>query len=191
MKNENVNLITDEMSQNIIKTAEKIVTLHGSDGLTVRKILQELNITNRVFYNRFHNIDEVLEIVYNNTIMKVRKSLEMEYDGKQDFFEFVTELVANALIKSYDKKKKFNQYVFENDSLSQYNHEWYIGKIKALFDYAKQRNLIKDVDVDTLSYAIWCFCRGFNADAVMRLTKDEAVKRIKYSFSILLDGLRK
>lgn len=191
MKNENVNLITDEMSQNIIKTAEKMVTLHGSDGLTVRKILQELNITNRVFYNRFHNIDEVLEIVYNNTIMKVRKSLEMEYDGKQDFFEFVTELVANALIKSYDKKKKFNQYVFENDSLSQYNHEWYIGKIKALFDYAKQRNLIKDVDVDTLSYAIWCFCRGFNADAVMRLTKDEAVKRIKYSFSILLDGLRK
>ena len=179
------------MSQNIIKTAEKIVTLHGSDGLTVRKILQDLNITNRVFYNRFHNIDEVLEIVYNNTIMKVRKSLEMEYDGKQDFFEFVTELVANALIKSYDKKKKFNQYVFENDSLSHYNHEWYIDKIKELFAYAKQQNLIKDVDVDTLSYAIWCFCRGFNADAVMRLTKDEAVKRIKYSFSILLDGLRK
>ena len=191
MKNENINLITDEMSQNIVKTAEKIVTLQGSGGLTVRRILQELNITNRVFYNRFHNIDEVLEIVYNNTIMKVRKSLEMQYDGKQDFFEFVTDLVANALVKSYDKKKKFNQYVFENDSLSQYNHEWYIDKIKELFAYAKQQNLIKDVDVDTLSYAIWCFCRGFNADAVMRLTKDEAVRRIKYSFSILLDGLRK
>ena len=191
MENKNTSLITDEMSQSIIKTAEKIVTRDGSDDLTVRKILQEMNITNRVFYNRFRNIDEVLETVYNNTIMKVRKSLEMEYDGKQDFFEFVTDLVANALIKSYDKKKKFNQYVFENDSLSQYNHEWYIDKIKGLFAYAKQRNLIKDIDEDSLSYAIWCFCRGFNADAVMRLSKEEAVRRIKYSFSILLDGLRK
>ena len=53
-------LITDAMSEKIIETAEKIATTDGASTLTVRRILKELGITNRVFYNRFRNIDEVL-----------------------------------------------------------------------------------------------------------------------------------
>ena len=42
-----------------------------------------------------------------------------------------------------------------------------------------------------MSYAIWCFCRGYNADAVGRhLPMDLAVQNFRYSFSILLDGMR-
>ena len=66
--------ICDEMSQKIIETAEALVMTQGTHMLTVRSILKELNITNRVFYNRFRNIDEVLNIVYKNTSMKVRES---------------------------------------------------------------------------------------------------------------------
>ena len=62
--NEKEGLINDEMSQKIIEHTESLVTLHGSRCITVRKILSEMGITNRVFYNRFHNIDQVLEIVY-------------------------------------------------------------------------------------------------------------------------------
>ena len=65
-------------------------------------------------------------------------------------------------------------------------------KIKKLIDYAKSHGLIKDVDSDVMSYAIWCFCRGYNADSVGRgLPKEEAVKNFKYSFGFLLDGLKK
>ena len=78
---EKLELIKDEMSEKIINVAEKIVTMSGTT-VTVRKILKELGITNRVFYNRFHNIDEVLKIVYTNTIERVRQSLEKDYDGK-------------------------------------------------------------------------------------------------------------
>ncbi|MBQ7913785.1 MAG: TetR/AcrR family transcriptional regulator [Clostridia bacterium] len=183
-------LIKDATSEKIIAAAEKIATQSGE--VTVRKILRELGVTNRVFYNRFHNVDEVLEIVYNNTVSKIRESMATEYDGKRDFFEYVTDAVTETLVLSYDLKMKFNRYVFEYDSLSQSNYTWYMERIKKLFAYAKERGIVRpDIDAETLSYAIWCFCRGYNADAVERnLPKDEAVEKFRYSFSILLDGLK-
>ena len=190
--NDKIELIIDEMSEKIVKAAESIVTSSGTSSLTVRKILQTLGITNRVFYNRFRNIDEVLAIVYKNTVLKIRESVVMDFDNETDFFEGVTDMVVKTLISSYDKKMQFNSYVFENDSLSQSNYEWWTGEIKKLIVYAKEHNYIKDVDEEIMSYSVWCFCRGFNADAVGRkLPREEAVQYFKYSFGILLDGLRK
>ena len=182
-------LIWDEMSEKIIEATEGLVMASGQ--VTVRDVLKKLDITNRVFYNRFHNIEDVLEIVYVNTVKKVRESMTTEYDGKQDFFDYVVDVVADTLIASYDIKMKFNQYVFELDSVSQNNYDWYMERIKKLFACAYAQGLVKDVDVDKMSYAIWCFCRGYNADAVMRLSKEEAVQNFKYSFRVLLDGLKK
>ncbi|MBQ8576808.1 MAG: TetR/AcrR family transcriptional regulator [Clostridia bacterium] len=183
--------IHDAMSDKIIETAEALVMQDGAEDLTVRKILRTLNITNRVFYNRFHNIGEVLEIVYRSTIMKVRESITPPADSRQDFFDYVIDVVANTLLISYDTKMRFNQYVFENDSRSQLNYNWWKAEISRIIDYAKQQHFIRDVDTDIMSYAIWCFIRGYNADAVGRnLPRDEAERNFRYSFRILLDGMK-
>lgn len=183
-------LISDEMSDTIIKTAEMLATSFGTENITVRKILNELGITNRVFYNRFRNIDEVLDIVYKNTVVKIRSSILSKFDPEGDFFDQIIDIVANTLIMSYENKMNFNQYVFETDSVSQSNYEWWKAEIKKLIEYGKCRGILKDVDSDMMSYSIWCFIRGYNADAVGRkLPKDKAVKNFKYSFRILLDGM--
>lgn len=190
--NDKTELICDEMSQKIIETAERIVTASGADSLTVRKLLQALDITNRVFYNRFRNIGDVLSIVYKNTVLKIRESVVTDFTNETDFFERVTEMVIGTLLSSYDKKMQFNSYVFENDSLSRSNYEWWTTEIKKLIVHAKTNGYIKDVDEEIMSYSIWCFCRGFNADAVGRkLPREDAVRQFRYSFGILMDGLRK
>ena len=184
-------LINDDMSKRIISTAEQIAYDAGAESLTVRRILQALGVTNRVFYNRFHNIGEVLDIIYKNTAQKIRDILPEELDGKKDFFEQVTELVASALAISYHSKRQLNSYVFENDSASDANCRWWTEKIRDIIEYAKKKRYIKDVDSEAMSYSIWCFCRGYNADAVGRgLPMDEAIKNFKYSFGFLLDGMR-
>lgn len=185
-------LIVDEMSDRIVETAKSLVTLHGVSNLTVRRILKELNITNRVFYNRFHNIEEVLDIVYKKTTLKIRESITEDFDNSTDFFDHVMDVVVTSLVMSYETKMQFNQYVFENDSLSQSNYEWWTGQIKKLIDYAMEHDYIKQVDSDVLSYSLWCFCRGYNADAVGRkIPKEEAVANFKYSFNFILEGLKK
>ena len=165
---------------------------NGAHTVNVRKILLELGITNRVFYNRFRNVEDVLGIVYQRVSEQIRANVAWESDTQEEFFERVTDMVANTLIRSYDLKKQFNQYIFENDSRSQSNYEWWMNAIRQMLTYAKGKGYVRaDADVDVLSYSLWCFWRGYNADAVGRgVPKSEAIKNCKYSFGIILDGLR-
>ena len=188
---ENHELISDEMSESIIETAEKLAMDSGADNVNVRAILRELNITNRVFYNRFHNIGEVLGIVYCNMTLRIRESIISKFDPEGDYFGQIIDIVVNTLVMSYETKMKFNQYIFESDSVSGGNYEWWKSEIKKLIEFGKSRKYLRDVDSDAMGYAIWCFIRGYNADAVGRkLPREEAVKNFRYSFGILLDGMR-
>lgn len=184
-------LISDEMSKKIIDAAEKLAISLGAENVTVRKVLKKLEITNRVFYNRFHNIDDVLNEVYKNMALKIRESVQSSFDPDKDFFEQAIDIVANTLTISYDIKMNFADYFFESDSASNKNYEWWKSFITGLIEFGKSRKYLKDIDADIMSYAIWCFIRGYNADAVKRkLNKEEAVENFKYSFGILLDGMK-
>ena len=124
--------------------------------------------------------------------MRESVSAKVEGKSKEDFFEYINDILANVLIISYDTKKSFTQYVFDSDSISQSNYEWWLCEIKHIVEYGKVQGYIKDVDSDVLSYAIWCFCRGYNADAVGRkIPKEKAVENFKYSFSLLFEGIKK
>lgn len=184
-------LIIDDISYKIVESAAIIIQKEGINALNVSKILKRLNISNRVFYNRFNNLEEVLTEVYNRIVVQIREKLNPVYDGKTDFFEYVLTLITNSLELSYELKTQLNLYIFGNDSISEQNYQWYIERIKKLIDYAKDNQLIIDVDSDVISYTIWCAIRGYNADAVTRMQKDEAIKKIKYSFGLLLEGLKK
>ena len=63
MANASQDLIYDEMSEKIIEAVSHIATTDGVHSVNVRKVLKHLEISNRVFYNRFHNIEEVLNII--------------------------------------------------------------------------------------------------------------------------------
>lgn len=192
MIKKNNSLICDEMSLKIVSSAEKIAQTIGAEQVTVRSILKDLDITNRVFYNRFHNIEEVLNIVYQKTILKIRESLAAKYDPDKDFFSQVVDIVVKTLLLSYEVKMNFSRYVFENDSVSCENYEWWKNEIIKLIEYGKKNGYLKEIDSNVMSYAVWCFIRGYNADAIGRqLPKDEAVENFKYCFGILLDGMKK
>ena len=185
------NLIYDAVSEEIIEIAERIAIEDGPKNVTVRKILSVMDVTNRVFYNRFKNVDEVLEKVYAKTVIKMHDSIESEYDIKTDFFNYVMDVAVKVLIKTYDVKNRFSDYMFEFDSSTDTNRIWWMNKIKEIIEVAKATNqLKKDVDSDMLSYTVWCFFRGYNADAVKRqLSKEEAVKRFKFGLKCLFNGV--
>ncbi len=191
MEKEKNKRIQDEMSEKIIATVQRLAMECGTEKLTVRKILNELSITGRVFYNRFHDAQEVLAIAYQNTTAKIRESIEIELKPDLDFFDQVTEIVAGTLRLSYENKKSFSRYVFECDSASEENFCWWKEKILSLIRFGKQIGALRDVDAETVSYAIWCFIRGYNADALDRgLPKEKAIADFKYSFRLLLEGMR-
>ena len=185
-------LITDAVSDNIIEITEKLVTENGAHSVTASSVIRALGVSNRVFYNRFHNIDEVLKIVYRNLVLRMRKNIQIEFSENEDFFEYVKRIIVNSLTDTYDLKRNFSQYTFEHDSISEDNRIWWTTKIKQLFKYGMDKGLLKkDLDTDTLSYFLWCLCRGCNADAVSRnLTKEEASKCLLEGFIYFVEGVK-
>ncbi len=185
-------LITDAVSDNIIEITEKLVTENGAHSVTASSVIRALGVSNRVFYNRFHNIDEVLKIVYRNLVLRMRKNIQIEFSENEDFFEYAKRIIVNSLTDTYDLKKNFSQYTFEHDSISEDNRIWWTTKIKQLFKYGMDKGLLKkDLDTDTLSYFLWCLCRGCNADAVSRnLTKEEASKCLLEGFNYFVEGVK-
>ena len=191
MSSANEELIVDEMSQKIIDAASYLAATEGVHTVNVRKILNHLRITNRVFYNRFHNIDEVLKIISENSILEVRKSLKFHFDENKNFFEQIMDEVEKTLIISYETRMNFAHYVFENDSVSESNYKWWTEEIKKILNYAMKKGFIIKVDPDMTSYAIWCFIRGFNTDAIGRkIPLEEAIKIYRYGFKFILNGLK-
>ena len=193
VRKKNGTLLRDEVSEKIVETTEYLVIQQGVKTLTVRMVLKELGVTNRVFYNRFHNIDEVLNIVYEKVVLKMRENIQFPPTPGVDFFEYVEKVVLQCLLDTYELKKEFSQYTFEHDSLSKNNCDWWIAKIRELLLYGIEQKLLKeDLDVDTLSYFVWCFCRGCNADAVTRnISKEDAARSMKTGFSYFMEGIKR
>lgn len=190
MEKEREPLINDSTSERIINIVENIVLASGAEGITVRRVLKELNATNRVFYNRFTCIDEVLDIVYNRTAAKMRESI-LGFDQDGDFFTQITDIVENTLLVSYDTKRNFSNYIFKNDSTNSENYEWWTREIKKLLEFGISHGYFKKMNTDCMSYAIWCFIRGYNADAISRnLPREETAKNFRYCFGVLLDGMK-
>lgn len=186
-------LIHDEISDKIIEITARLTAENGAHTVTVRKILSELGTTNRVFYNRFHNIDEVLRIVYANAVVNMRQCFKSDYDSQDEFFDYCMDVAVNVFISTYDIKMQFRLYSFEHDSLTENNRAWWSDEMIKICEYARSKGLIKDdVDLETLSYSIWCFCRGYNTDAVSRgLSLDDALKYFRFAFGYFLEGIKK
>lgn len=184
-------LIKDGISEQIINTAEQLVQRDGGEKLTVRKVLQAMGgVSNRVFYNRFKNIDEVLNVLYERISTKLRDSITESFDPNGNFVGQVINVVSNTLIMSYDLKMNFNHYIFETDSVSNVNYEWWKAEIGKLIELGKKQGCLGNIDTQKMSYAIWCFIRGYNADALSRgIPRDTAVENFRYAFRILLTGM--
>ena len=185
------NLISDAISDEIVRLTEEIATRDGAHNVTVSRIISEMGVTNRVFYNRFRNIEEVLGVVYKKAVYEMRRSLISEYDVRTQFFDYVIDVCMKVLINTYDVKKQFSQYMFNLDSHGDENRIWWTNEIKKLISIGKELGHIKDVDSDKLSYTLWCFFRGYCADVVKRgMSKEEAAEYYKFGLMCLFDGVR-
>lgn len=185
-------MIHDEVSEEILACVDRLARQRSAEKNTVRDVLKELGITNRVFYNRFHNMDEVLNLLYQKMIHQVRESLTIPWQEGTDFLAHVKRIAAQTLIVSYTCKENLSRFVFDTDSVSDENYRWWVQEIKKLIALGQQHGQIReDLDGQMLSYAVWCFIRVFNADAMARnLSREEALTRFDYGFGIFLEGIR-
>ena len=139
---------------------------------------------------------ETLDYISPQTRLVIRQLLETGlaqtgFDPEGDFFGQVLDIVCATLVISYDNKMKLYKYVFETDSVSDENFVWWQGEIARIIEIGKARGLLRDVDTRAVSYAVWCFIRGYNADCIGRgIPKEQAEADFRYCFGLLLEGMK-
>lgn len=184
-------LIHDETSRQIIDIVKKLVLTKELHKITVRDVLHELQLTNRVFYNRFHNIDEVFAIIYRESIEKVRESLLTPWDGVNDFGEHLETIAMQTLRLIFESRRTLSPFLFDNNNVSSDNFVWWNQEIQKLLQTGKQVGYLRDdLEDDAISYSIWCFIRGFGADAMARsLPEEEALRLFACGLRGFLHGI--
>lgn len=184
--------IEDETSNRIIDTAMEIALSEGVSNLTVSKIIRAMDVTNRVFYNRFKDINDVITAVYERVVHKLRSCLDVKYDGKQDYCEFITDLAVSVLTETYKLKLHFAGYLYNYNAYNEENRIWWINHIAPLIDYGIEHGIFKKTDSRLLAYSVWCYCRGFTAATMdSNLSTDEGLAAFRIGFKCLMDGVRK
>ena len=99
--------LEDNISGKIIDCAMNIARENGVAAVTVSEILRKMEITNRVFYNRFKNIDEVIAELYKRVVDEMRICIDTEYDGRENYYEYLIGLAVSVLEKTYETKLHF------------------------------------------------------------------------------------
>lgn len=184
--------IEDEISLKIIDIAMEIALEEGIASLTVSKIINRMGVTNRVFYNRFKDILDVITAIYDEVVKQLRSCFDVKYDGKQDLCEYIMNLAVSVLEKTYETKLHFAGYLYNYEAFLEENREWWINQIIPLIDYGKNQGIFKQIDSKHLAYSVWCYCRGFNASSIGdNLSKDDAINAFRLGFKCLIDGARK
>ncbi|MCQ2417202.1 MAG: TetR/AcrR family transcriptional regulator [Oscillospiraceae bacterium] len=182
--------IHDAVSDKIIEIVSEIVRNEGAHKVTVRKIVNELGRTNRVFYNRFANCDEVLKIVYHNAFIRIREHTVPDLRDREHFFQFCIHTAVSVLKKTYAIKWQFRQYLFEHDSETEEERQWWNAIIKKYYQVALKNGFVRPMDEEALCFSIWCFCRGYYSNAIAReIPAEEAVRYFTFGFTSLLNGL--
>ena len=146
--------IRDDISDRIVQIVARIAAEEGAHKVTVKKVIAELGATNRVFYNRFSSIDEVLRIVYSNAVVQMHENIKPEFQDREGFLEFCVRTAVDVLMQTYDVKMMFRYYVFEHDSLTEDNRLWWAEKVRKYYRIALKLGFAKEVDEDLLCYAI-------------------------------------
>ncbi len=182
--------LEDETSKTIIATAAQIARREGMEELTVKRVLTELKVSNRVFYNRFRNIDDVIQVLYEDLVQEIRSSLERVQQPAQSYPDYLLELAVAAVEKIYQNTLHFKQYLFSYQVANDTNRDWWLKKIQQLLRRGMEQGELKVNDPVKMSYGVWCFCLGFHRDAVGdELTEQEAMDAFREAFSCLIQGM--
>lgn len=184
--------IEDETTKRIIETATAIAQQDGMEKLSVKRILEEMNVSNRVFYNRFRNIEDVIEVMYHEFVGNLRGRIELEKLAEDDhYYETLLELAVSVVRKMYHDDIHFRMRLLSYETSKASNRSWWLEQIEAILKDGVKRGLLKPMNEQAVSYGIWCFCLGYHKEALgQQVSEEEAIAGFIESFSFLIEGMK-
>lgn len=183
--------LEDETAKEIIRTATEIAQKEGIEQLSVKRILSEMGVSNRVFYNRFRNIDDIIQILYNELVEEIRSCIKLEQQEDQTYYDYLLDLAVGVVTKIYHNNLHFRRHLLSYQASKENNRNWWLNRIQTILKDGMNQGLLKPMKEDAVSYGVWCFCLGFHKEAIgENLSGKQAVAAFRESFALLIEGMK-
>lgn len=184
--------IEDKTTKAIVRTAAVIAQREGLEKLTVKRILSEMKVSNRVFYNRFRNIEDLIEVMYHQFVDTVRERINPErLADTEHYYETMLELAVGVVRKMYHNDIHFRLRLLSYEASKESNRNWWLKQIQEILKDGVNRGLLKPMNEQAVSYGVWCFCLGFHKDALGKnINEEEAISAFRESFSYFIEGMK-
>lgn len=184
--------IEDETTKEIIHTAKKIAQKEGLEQLSVKRILAEMKVSNRVFYNRFRNIEDVIELLYEQAVNSLREIIDLSLLEKDElYYETLENLAVNVVRCLYQNNIHFRARLLSYETSKDNNRNWWIEQIQTILCDGVTRGLLKPMDELGTARGIWCLCLGFHKEALGKsVPEQEAIASFRTFFTIFIEGMK-
>ncbi|MBE7042550.1 MAG: TetR/AcrR family transcriptional regulator [Ruminococcaceae bacterium] len=184
--------IEDETTVTIIRVAKEIAQKEGIEQLSVKRILTEMKVSNRVFYNRFRNIEDVIELLYEQAVNSFRGIIDLSLlEQSENYYETLENLAVNVVRCLYQNNIHFRARLLTYEASKDNNRNWWITQIQDILRNGVERGLLRPMDELAVARGIWCFCLGFHKEALGNsVSEQDAISSFRASFSIFISGMK-
>jgi AcrR family transcriptional regulator len=168
-----------EVKDEILSQAQRIIALHGLEGLSMRKLAKELGLTSTTIYNYYHNKDELFlmiltkgfEDIYDTCLAVYQtraEPYERIYAMAQAYIDFGIQnpsLYSLMFIENGPQYKDHSGTKLEIVARNELATSRKIGRlfIDTIIESAGKNSGLTDEDFEFYLTHFWCLLHGFIA----------------------------
>jgi AcrR family transcriptional regulator len=160
---------TKVRQKQIVNAAKNIIIKKGSEHLTVRRIAEEVGLTEGAVYRHFYSKKEILSFLLTDIEQSLISDLGGKNNGKLDSLDSLQAILMSYVIKTKKRQGVPFQVIAEIISLgdAELNHQAYhviqifIDRIKEIVSEGIETGTIKsDINPDTVSILLFGAIQG-------------------------------
>jgi AcrR family transcriptional regulator len=153
----------------IIDAARKLVVKHGSEHVTVRRIAQEVGVTEGAIYRHFKSKRDILSLLIQDIDDTLMSDIRKNYKGELKTIETLGDIILSHLSSIEQRKGVSFQVIAEIISLGdkRLNKQMknainnYLDSIKDILSQGVKKGLVRDdIDLDAVATSFLGITQG-------------------------------
>jgi AcrR family transcriptional regulator len=153
----------------IVSAARKLIVEHGSENVTIKKMAQEIGVTDGAIYRHFKSKKDILSFLIDDIEETLIGDIEKNYPGDVGSLDTLAKIIAEHM-SSIERRKGVTFQViaeiisFGDEELNQKAYaviNKYIARIKAILSEGVKNGVISaDINIDAIAKLFFGMTQG-------------------------------
>lgn len=192
-----------EIKNIILDVARNIITKEGIQGLSIRKITNEIDYSPAIIYHYFKGKEEIIEILISEGFEKIVKSIHIDHSDEQNPENEIRETFKSYITTALECSEEYKLFMLNDNSTvikktailekgmsnSSKTLQLLCSQIKTGVD----KNIFSPCDLELTAQVIWSSIFGLIIKLIFEknISEDQQNNLIERQLDLLFEGILK